>query len=86
MAITFGILLAYLVGLIFTAIKWQYHAMFGVGALPGALMMCIGVVMPEPQHTKDSYGEMDNLVRTNHISPPNYRPIESCHVVLLNSL
>jgi len=66
MAITFGILLAYLVGLVFTAVDWQYHAMFGIGALPGIMMMCIGIVMPEPQGTKDSYGEIGNHVRINY--------------------
>jgi len=40
--------------------------MFGIGALPGIMMMCIGIVMPEPQGTKDSYGEIGNHVRINY--------------------
>jgi MFS family permease len=63
MAITLGILIAYLVGLVFSTVNWQYHAMFGIGALPGIMMIVIAFFMEESTASeRTSYGEIGNSV------------------------
>jgi SP family arabinose:H+ symporter-like MFS transporter len=66
LAITFGIFLSYLVALPFKDVEHGFRWMFGIGVVPGAFTLLIGIFMPESMIwvRRQSFhpGEHDRLI------------------------
>jgi len=69
LAITFGIVVSYLVPLPFNNVHKAYRYMFGIGSIFGTISLLLGIVMPESQtFLSKKSREYDSLLNAKRVS------------------